>query len=291
MRLARCVLALVTVWLAGCQAAFMRSLKVPYALSDYQKTTIAYGNHRDQRMDVYQPSEKKFGNQPKPVIVFFFGGSWRSGERAWYEFFAAHYTNKGYVVVVPDYRKAPEFVYPSFMQDAASAAAHTLASAEKFNADPNHVILMGHSAGAHMAALLCVDTQFLAAHGLDARVFSAFVGLSGPYDFLPMTDPLVIEVFRGDANLAESQPVHFARNILHTPPVLLVHGATDRLVWPKNARNFAGAINARGGNAQVLMLENVGHVGTLFQAARGLRWMAKDVDSAVDRFLMQLKKP
>jgi acetyl esterase/lipase len=273
--------------LAGCQAGFMRSLKVPHFFSAYEKRTIAYGEHSDQRMDVYRPSAKKHIDQKRPIIVFLFGGSWRNGERSWYEFFAARYALKGYVVIVPDYRKASEFVYPSFMEDAARAVAKGIEIAPQFNGNPEQLVLMGHSAGAHMGALLSLDPEFLKRHQLSPQIFKAFVGLSGPYDFLPMTDPLVVEVFNGDANLPASQPINFADNGALAPPMLLVHGARDELVWPKNSINLANAVNAAGGSATTLVLEDIGHVRTLFQAGSGLRWLAPEVDPAIDQFLRQ----
>jgi acetyl esterase/lipase len=280
-------IALLASLLAGCQAGFMRSLKVPHVFSAYEKQTIAYGAHSDQRMDVYRPSAKKYIDQQRPMIVFLFGGSWRNGERSWYEFFAARYALKGYVVIVPDYRKASDFVYPSFMEDAARAVAKSIEIAPQLSGNPKQLVLMGHSAGAHIGALLSLNPKFLQRHQLSPQVFSAFVGLSGPYDFLPMTDPLVVEVFNGDANLPASQPINFAANGKLAPPMLLVHGAKDELVWPKNSINLAHAINAAGGSATTLVLDDIGHVRTLFQAGSGLRWLAPEVEPAVDRFLQQ----
>jgi acetyl esterase/lipase len=278
---------LIMLTLAGCQATFMRSLKAPYLFSAYQKTSHAYGSDAQQVLDVYRPTAKAFQGKKLPVIVFFFGGSWRNGERAWYEFFAAHYALKGYVVVLPDYRKAPQNLFPDFMTDAARSVAFTRAHVGEWQGDVAQMFLMGHSAGAHMAALLCLDQRYLRAENLQPSVFKGFIGLSGPYDFLPMTDPLVIEVFNGDANLPASQPIQFAQSGSQAPPMLLIHGNDDQLVWPKNSRNLAERVNAAGGKAQVVVLAKTGHVKTLFQAGRGLRWLAPEVDTLVLTFLRE----
>jgi acetyl esterase/lipase len=275
----------VALLLSACQAGFMRSLKAPHVFSAYQKTSVAYGSDAAQVMDVYRPTAARFRGRRLPVIIFFFGGSWRTGELAWYEFFAAHYALKGYVVVVPNYRKAPAHIFPAFLEDAARAVASVQRRCGEWQGDADQLVLMGHSAGAHMAALLLLDPHYLAAHNLKPALFRAFVGLSGPYDFLPMTDPLVVEVFQGDANLPASQPLNFAGSAASAPPMLLAHGAKDALVWPKNSVNLARAVNAAGGKATVLVVPSVGHVSTLFQAARGLHWLAPTLDSAVDRFL------
>lgn len=277
--------------LAACQGGVMRTLKAPYVFSPYHKTTLSYGAHATQKLDVYRPTAPKFANKTLPTIVFYFGGSWRNGKRAWYEFFAAHYCLKGYVVVVPDYRKASEFVFPRFMEDAASAFAFVREHAAGWRSDPEQLFVMGHSAGAHMAALLSLDPQYLAAENLKPSNIAGFVGLSGPYDFLPLTDPLVIEVFGGDALSQASQPINFVEHSVGAPPMLLVHGSKDRLVWPKNSINLAREVNQRGGSAMLLMVPKAGHVKTLVQAARGLHWLAPDIDAAVLAFLQAHAKP
>lgn len=271
--------------LAACQAGFMRSLEVPYAFSAYQKSTLNYGSDPAQRLDVYRPTSAQFQGKKLPVIVFFFGGSWRNGKRAWYEFFAAHYALKGYVVVVPDYRKAPHCIFPSFVEDAATSVAYVRDNAVKLNVDLKRFYVMGHSAGAHIAALMLLDPQYLQAKQMSATEIKGFIGLSGPYDFLPMTDPLVIAVFKGNANLAESQPINYAQFGAKAPPMLLIHGQDDTLVYPKNSVNLAAKVNAAGGRAEVVLLPKTGHVTTLFQAGRGLRGLAPEVDTRVMEFL------
>ena len=271
--------------LAACQAGFMRSLKVPYSLSPYQKSTLNYGNDPAQRLDVYRPTSAQFQGKKLPVIVFFFGGSWRNGKRAWYEFFAAHYALKGYVVVVPDYRKAPNYIFPSFVEDAAASVAYVRDHAGQLNVDQKRLYVMAHSAGAHIAALMLLDPQYLQAKQMSATEIKGFIGLSGPYDFLPMTDPLVIAVFKGDANLPESQPINYAQFGAKVPPMLLIHGQDDTLVYPKNSVNLAAKVNAAGGQAEVVLLPKTGHVTTLFQAGRGLRGLAPEVDTRVMEFL------
>ena len=160
MKLTRLLIALTVLsLLAACQAGFMRSLKVPYSFSAYQKSTLSYGSDAAQRLDVYRPTAAQYRGKKLPVIVFFFGGSWRNGQRAWYEFFAAHYALQGYVVVVPDYRKAPNYIFPSFVEDAAAGIAYVRDHADQLNVDQNRLFVMAHSAGAHMYGLQILRIQ------------------------------------------------------------------------------------------------------------------------------------
>ena len=286
MKLTRILIAITMLsLLAACQAGFMRTLKVPYAFSAYQKSTLSYGSDAAQRLDVYRPTAAQYQDKTLPVVVFFFGGSWRNGQRAWYEFFAAHYALKGYVVVVPDYRKAPNYIFPSFVEDAAASVAYVRDHAGQLNVDKKRLFVMAHSAGAHIAGLLMLDAQYLQAKGMSASEIKGFIGLSGPYDFLPMTDPLVIAVFKGDANLPESQPINYAQFGAQAPPMLLIHGQDDRLVYPKNSVNLAAKVNAAGGQAKLVVLPKTGHVKTLFQAGRGLGGLAPEVEPLVLEFL------
>jgi acetyl esterase/lipase len=94
-------------------------------------------------------------------------------------------------------------------------------------------------------------------------------------------------VFNGDANLPASQPIEFANSAAQAPPMLLIHGSDDQLVWPKNSRNLAARVNAAGGKAQVVVVAKTGHVKTLFQAGRGLRWLAPEVEPLVLTFLRE----
>src|SRR5450830_980541 len=121
---------------------------------------ITYGALPRQKLDVYIPKNKAV--TAKPVVVFFYGGSWDSGDRADYKFVAEALTSKGFVVVIPDYRVYPEVLFPDFLFDAAKAAKWVKDNAEKYGGDHSKVFLAGHSAGAHIAAMLTLDQQYLA---------------------------------------------------------------------------------------------------------------------------------
>ena len=101
--------------LAACAPVVLINALTPSF--SYKKTTsIAYapgGNPRHQ-LDVYQPTDAAFAAKLRPVVVFFYGGAWQEGSRSDYLFVAEALTQRGYVVVVPDYRVYPEVKYPEF---------------------------------------------------------------------------------------------------------------------------------------------------------------------------------
>ncbi len=141
-----------------------------------------------QLLDVYAPA-RPAGRLP--VIVFFYGGSWQSGERADYAFIATVLARRGFVVVVPDYRVYPEVRYPDFLHDCAAAVAWAFDRAAGYGGDPRQVFLLGHSAGAYNAVMLALAPGLLGA----ARLPAGVIGLAGPYDFLPLRDGILQTIF------------------------------------------------------------------------------------------------
>jgi len=147
---------------------------------------IAYGSDPQHRLDVYVPDEA--AAVLSPVVVFWHGGHWRFGDKRDYRFVGAALAGSGFNAVLPNYRHYPQVKMPGFMDDAARAALWSAAHAGDYGGDPRRLYLMGHSAGAHMAALLTLDARYLAAAGEPAPQVAGVVGLSGAYDFLPLLE-------------------------------------------------------------------------------------------------------
>lgn len=274
MRLIRLPALLVLLLLSGCQATLLRGVGVLSGGTAVDVRSAPLPGVPALALDRYEPRAA-----PRACVVFFYGGSWRSGERGWYRFVGRALAERGYRVLIPDYRKAPRFLFPSFMEDAARAVAE---ARRTHCQDPDGaslpMFLSGHSAGAHIAALLATDARYLAAHDLHPRQLAGVVGLAGPYDFLPMTAPDVIEVFRGDPNLHDSQPIHFVDG--DEPPMQLIHGEQDRTVYPKNSRRLAEALRERGVRAELSILPDAGHVGLLLSLRPGSRQTVLDTLAA-----------
>ena len=225
----------------------------------------AYGSDPRQRLDVWAP---KRATGKLPVIVFFYGGSWNSGRREDYGFAARALSARGFVVVVPDYRLVPQVRWPAFVDDGAAAVQWVLANIAAHGGDPARVSVMGHSAGAHIAMLLALDRRWGVADGIKAGV-----GLAGPYDFLPFTAGGAADAALGNAaDLAETQPIHFARK--GAPPLLLLHGSKDTTVLPRNSQRLANAITDLGGRAEVRIYPEVTHIGIVLALSKPFRGKA-----------------
>ncbi len=210
-------------------------------------------------LDVYRPDAMP---GKLPTVVFFYGGSWQSGRRQDYRFVAAPLARRGVIVVVPDYRVYPQVQFPAFLRDAAEAVAFALRAAPSWGGDPHRVFVVGHSAGAYIAVMLALDPRWLQAAGAGRDAVAGSVGISGPYDFLPITDPAIRAIFSPAADaIATTQPITFADG--NNRPLLLLQGLADTTVQPRNAAVLAARIRAEGGPVKLRTYEGLGHIGII----------------------------
>ncbi|MDB5894622.1 MAG: esterase [Rhodoferax sp.] len=233
---------------------------------------MAYGPNPRHRIDVYQPRAAQPAGGT-PVVLFFYGGNWTRGERADYRFVGEALAANGILAMVADYRLSPEVRYEGLLQDCALALRWTLSHAADYGGNPAAVMVMGHSAGAYNAAMLALDPRWLAPLGLAPSRLAGWIGLAGPYDFLPIGDPEVRVAFRWPETPADSQPI--AHALTRAPRTLLVAGSADRTVDPRrNTEGLAQRLRAGGTDVQVRIIPGLGHVRTVAAMARPLDWTA-----------------
>lgn len=212
---------------------------------------VEYGKDERQKLDIYFPM---FPASHTRVIVFVYGGAWREGGRAEYEFVGQALAEAGHTVVIPDYRLYPSVVYPQFLADIVLAINAVRAPIEKMsNIGLEEVVLMGHSSGAHTAAMLASDRRWLEASRIDPI---ALIAIAGPYA-LPLDDSEVTPVFPNVTEPDEVRPVALV-DYAH-PPTLLLHGDEDKRVLPSHTREYALALASAGIRVDVSWLEGVGH--------------------------------
>jgi acetyl esterase/lipase len=243
---------------------------------------IPYAQGARRMLDICRPRTAA----EAPVVVFFYGGGWRSGNKRLYRYLVRALARRGYVAVVPDYRIYPEVRYPDFLDDGAGAVRWVKDNVAAFGGDPQKIFLMGHSAGAHIAAMLAVDQVWLRKTGLmPCRDIAGLIGLAGPYDFLPLRDETLKIIF-GGADRPETQPIcHVARG---APPALLLTGDADDVVDPGNSIRFAERLRAAGNDAAAVIYPRVGHYNIVAALALSLRFFApvlRDADAFIARTL------
>ncbi len=223
-----------------------------------------YGLHERHGLDVYRPRRRG----PHPVVVFFYGGGWEEGDRGAYRFVGAALASAGIVAVIPDYRLYPEVRFPGFLEDGAAAVRWAAEHANRFGGDPDRLVLMGHSAGAHIAGMLAMDGRWLDAAGVSRGAVRGWVGLAGPYDFEPDT-PNRRTIFGKDRQ--STQPIGFTRQ--DNPPALLGISARDQVVDPGNSRRLAKRIVNAGGTAEVKVYPRTDHASILGAISPLLRFL------------------
>ena len=249
--------------LAACSP--LRAVNVLVPGSGFERhEAIAYGERPGDKLDVYAP--RSLSAVARPVIVFFYGGSWQDGRREEYLFAAEAFTARGFVVVVPDYRKYPEVHYPVFVQDGARAVAWTVANVARYGGDPSRITLMGHSAGAHIAAMLAYNREFLDA--ASRKAVRAFVGLAGAYDFVPSEEP-IREALTFHGGTAAAMPVRYVTG--GEPPSLLLTGDRDTRVNPENTRSLARRLQQAGSAVEEKHYPDLTHSTLLLGLASAFR--------------------
>lgn len=239
-----------------------------------------YGRGPRQLLDIWVPEGVQDGDR-LPVVVFFYGGGWDSGDRESYGFVGRALASQGFVVVIPDYRLVPKAHWPDFLQDSATAVAWVHEYIGTLGGDPDRIALMGHSAGAYNAAMLALDPQWLRGAGSDPAVIRGVAGMAGPYDFLPLEKGGRAEKAMGKVRpIEKTQPIAFARG--DAPPMWLAHGDEDDVVRPRNSQNLAAAIEKAGGSAMLRIYPGMGHTGIVMALAQPFRGKGPVLDEASD---------
>ncbi|WP_233171736.1 alpha/beta hydrolase [Dyella sp. ASV21] len=276
----RWVLALVAMLaLSGCQATLFAGLNATDPHRGIAQThDIVFDENHELSLDVYAPVHAMHA----PVVVFFYGGDWARGERAWYRFVGTALAAHGVVAVIPDYRKVPQVPLAGFMGDAAHAVAWVRKHAKEFGGASDDIFVMGHSAGGQIAALLATDPQWLGKYRLQPQDLAGFIGLAGCYAFVPIApdDKDMLAVFGHTvAQQREGEPVAHVRG--SEPPMLLLQGMADHEVVPGNAIALNQAELAQHGDVTLRLYRDVGHEGVLLALSRPMHNAAPTLDDVL----------
>jgi acetyl esterase/lipase len=245
-----------------------------------EATGVPYDTERDLRLDIYTPASAR----GVPVVVFFHGGRWSKGEPADYRFVGQALASRGFVAVVPEFRQYPQVRFPEFVNDAARAVRWTQQQIGRYGGDPSKLFVMGHSSGAHIAAMLALNPEYLQAAGTDRASLRGMIGLAGAYAFLPLTAPDLRDLFAPPERYELSQPIAFVDG--EGPPLLLLHGENDDIIDVENTRRLSAAVVRAGGTVETVIYPKMSHswiVSTLAAPLRG----GSDVLEHVSEFVLR----
>jgi acetyl esterase/lipase len=268
------ILALLGI-LTGCSRAELLNALIPP--TGYRLVSdIPYADHERGSLDIYMPDNPLAGN---PVVVFYYGGSWKSGRKKDYLFVGQALASQGIIVVIPDYRLYPQVRFPDFMHDVAEAYVWTHRHIGDYGGNPENIFAAGHSAGAYNAVMLSVNKAYIDAAGGSIGWIRGTIGLAGPYDFLPIQDKDLIDIFSGP-RMPSTQPINFVTS--RCPPMLLATGDADDEVDPANTSRMSKKLQADGDEVKSISYADLGHIGIALSLADGFRDRAPVLKDIVD---------
>lgn len=214
---------------------------------------LAYGNDPAHRLDVYRP--RKADNAPIAIMVH--GGGWRRGDKGGASMVAnkvEHWVGKGWVFVSINYRLVPNANPVEQAEDVGRALAYVQGKASTWGGDPARCIIMGHSAGAHLVALLTADGSLASRAG--ARPWRATVAIdSAALDLVSIMSGkhygLYDKAFGSDPQFwNEASPLHRLKGKPAAPILLVCSSKRDNSC--DAAQAFAAKATGFGGRAKVL---------------------------------------
>lgn len=265
----RCFLlfvSFISIWvLSGCSPLEILNVTV----SDDGYTSVmnrTYGNKPRQSLNIHIPKQLK---ENADVVVFFYGGRWQYGNKDEYAFVADALTSQGFITVISDYRLYPQVDWREFVQDGASAYQWVVGNIQKYGGNSERIFVMGHSAGAHIAAMVVTDETLLVKK---IKRPCGLIGLAGPYDFLPIRDEDVKRIYSTASDLKNTQPITFLNK--GDPAILLLHGIDDVAVKPKNSINMAARAKQLGVPVETKFYKDTDHVDILISLSSTFRFYA-----------------
>jgi acetyl esterase/lipase len=248
--------------------------------------TLEYngGNGKPLLFDWYTPETPG----PHPVVVFWPGGGWISGDRSMYADEVHHWTSQGYAVATPEYRLAPLYTFPAAIDDVNAFFWHLAQNAEEMNIDPRRLVSFGNSAGGHLSLMAALSPGSIVAAAVAICPITDIRETDGNDFAIAMS---FVEQFMGGLphekpdDYAAASPVTLLDNL--QCPLLLMHGKQDEIVPVEQSRAFFKASIDDGRLVTLLELEGEGHSFT-FEAWLKIRqeatsFLRRVLDHAVAR--------
>ena len=244
-----------------------------FAAEPWVYRNLAYTKPKNERqtLDVYAPTQGK----DHPVVVWVHGGGWQAGDKTDVQNKPRAFADKGFVFVSVNYRLLPKVTIRQMAGDVARAVRWTHDHARDWGGDPDTMIVMGHSAGAQLAALVCTDDRYLKAEKLSLSVIKGCVPVDGDTYDVPMQIRTVekrrAERYRmkfGDAaSQKDLSPVMHVAKGKGIPPFLILHVA-DHPETKAQSQRLARALQEAGVAARAYPAEGKNH--TTINADLGL---------------------
>jgi arylformamidase len=260
-------LILVSGLIIVCIGSISLASESPSSQSRTYKN-IPYATHEQfspalTSLDLYIPA----GDDRFPVLVFLHGGTWVLGDKKGGESKITMANNAGWILASVNYRLSPDVMHPTHAYDVANAISWIFDHISDYQGDPNKIVIMGHSAGAHLASLVATDAQYLEVFDKTPEIIKGVIGLDSGAYFLPelfQSEPENKEVFSmafGDQPRLwnDASPVTHASHAKSPPPFLLIY-AGSRQISEQSTFALAKALRKNQTDIQVYHAVEKDHV-------------------------------
>lgn len=236
------IIGLVTSGIADKNAVqFLSFLDIPYA-------SIEGSPSRFTSLDIHVPT----GQEQCPVILFLHGGTWIQGDKKGGNSKIHIFIDAGWILVSVNYRLSPNVKHPAHVRDVAKAIVWVYHNISRYHGDPEQIFLLGHSAGAHLAALVTLDHQYLQVFGEDTGIIQGVIGLDSGAYYLPAlfrSEPenfmFFTLAFGKDSDIwEEASPIMHVADAKKIPPFLLIY-AGDRQISREATLNLAQKLHRK----------------------------------------------
>lgn len=237
------------------------------------------------KLDIYRPAKT---DKPMPVLVHIHGGGWEIGDKKLMKSTGLFYASQGVLFITPNYRLSPAAKHPVHAEDCAAALAWTFKHAVELGGDRNRIFLSGHSAGAHLAALLGTDSTYLMKYGLNCTDLAGVIPVdTASFDLTSQQNEELVKRFVKDSFGEDPQVLRAASPLHHVSskqryPAFLIFNTLNRAAAAEGGRQFSEAMKNAGCDARFVAVENRTHG----QMASGMRDPADPVGGAILKFIL-----
>lgn len=236
------------------------------------------------KLDVYCPPKN---NKPLPILFHIHGGGWEIGDKKLMKATGLFYASQGVLFITPNYRPSPKFKHPAHVEDCAAALAWAFNHATELGGDKNRVFVSGHSAGAHLAALLGTDPAYLQKYGLKSSDLAGVIPVdTASFDLTSADNEKLVKNFIKNSFGEDLQVLKSASPLHHVSskgryPAFLIFNTTNRDAAAEGGRKFAEALRSAGCNERFVAVSNHTHG----EMASGMYEPSDPVGNAILKFI------
>jgi arylformamidase len=231
--------------------------------ADVQKD-VAYSTeyHDDKKLDIFKPDNN---NQKLPVLIHIHGGGWKTGDKRIQSKHGKFYSDHDIIFVNINYRLTPEVKHPIHAEDCAEAVAWVFNHIDQLGGDKNRIFISGHSAGAHLAALVGTDPSYLQKHNIQSSQLAGIIPVdTASFDLLSRRNErfvkkLIDNAFgTNEAELKAASPMHYV-NVNNNYPDFLIFASGNRRAAITQSEELSRRLNESGNIAKAIVVDGYNH--------------------------------